>query len=314
MTLSSNTYSDMQDTSSEKLETLDIVLEGLMRRYSERVPDVKSIIDAMIEHKIIGNAQDIENDHIAFRTMGVPQLGVQSFEKIFLHYGYTKREHYFFEGKKLDAWWYSPPRDTDPRIFVSELRVNDLSSEAQKIIHSYTDEVKADPADSLDLDNGNAVDDFLHKPLWRTPSVADYKTLLKESEYAAWVIYNRYYLNHFTISVHNLPEGYNTVAHFNEFLESIGIKLNTSGGKIKTSPDGGLIQSATVAEMIDAQFANGETLRISGSYVEFAERKVLPEFENLTTDQISRKHRRDGFEAANADKIFESTYTTQTSR
>ena len=297
---------------SKKFHTLDIVLQGLMGRYKERVPDVQRIINGMVEEGIIENSHDIENDHIAFRTMGVPQLGIQSFEKIFLHYGYEKRDHYFFEGKKLDAWWYSPPRETDPRIFVSELRVGDLSIENQRIIRTYTDEVTHDPVDDLDLDNGYEVDTFLHKPLWRTPSVTDYKALLQESEYAAWVIYNRYYLNHFTISVHNLPEGYNTVAGFNEFLESNGIKLNTAGGKVKISPDGGLLQSSTVAEMIDAAFEGGETFRISGSYVEFAERKVLPQFADLPDEQIGRQHRRDGFEAGNADKIFESTYTTQT--
>lgn len=300
------------ETENTKLGQLDIVLGGLMRRYTERVPDVKHIIGAMIENGIIERPEDIENDHIAFRTMGVPQLGIQSFEKIFLHYGYTKRDHYFFEGKKLDAWWYSPPRDTDPRIFVSELRVGDLSEESQKIIRSYTDEVLHDPVDDLDLDNGEEVDAFLHRPLWRTPSLSDYQTLLNESEYAAWVIYNRYYLNHFTISVHNLHDGLNTVASFNEFLENNGIKLNTAGGKIKTSPDGGLIQSATVAEMIEAEFQNNEKFTISGSYVEFAERKILPEYLDLPSEQISRKHRRDGFEASNADKIFESTYLEQT--
>lgn len=302
------------ETPASKLATLDIVLNGLMRRYKERVPDVGIILNAMVTDGVVKSADEIENDHIAFRTMGVPQLGVKSFEKIFLHYGYEKRDHYFFEGKKLDAWWYAPPRETDPRIFVSELRVGDLSPENQRIIQSYTDEVATDPVDSLDLDDGEAVDAFLHQPLWRTPTVADYQSLLKESEYAAWVIYNRYYLNHFTISVHNLPEGYNTVAQFNEFLERHGIKLNTSGGKIKVSPDGGLLQSATVAEMLDAEFANGEKLRISGSYVEFAERKVLPEFTSLPADEVKRRHRRDGFEAGNADKIFESTYTTQTGR
>ncbi len=302
------------ETPASKLATLDIVLNGLMRRYKERVPDVGIILDAMVTDGVVRSADDIENDHIAFRTMGVPPLGVQSFEKIFLHYGYEKRDHYFFEGKKLDAWWYAPPRETDPRIFVSELRVGDLSPESQRIIRSYTDEVTTDPVDSLDLDNGEAVDAFLHQPLWRTPTVSDYQSLLKESEYAAWVIYNRYYLNHFTISVHNLPDGHNTVAQFNEFLEKHGIKLNTSGGKTKVSPDGGLLQSATVAEMLDAEFANGEKLRISGSYVEFAERKVLPEFASLPAGEIKRKHRRDGFEAGNADKIFESTYTTQTGR
>ena len=291
---------------------LDIVLNGLMRRYKERVPDVKKILDAMVSERIIETQEDIENDHIAFRTMGVPLLGISSFEKIFLAYGYEKRDHYFFEGKKLDAWWYSPPRERDPRIFVSELRVGDLSEESQRIIKSYTDEVISDPVDNLDLNDADAVDQFLHTPLWRTPTLSDYLTLLKESEYAAWVIYNRYYLNHFTISVHNLPKGYDTVADFNVFLEKHGIMLNTAGGKIKTSPDGGLIQSATVAEMIDAEFAGGETYRISGSYVEFAERRVLQQFSGLSPAEISRKHRRDGFEAANADKIFESTYTTQT--
>lgn len=302
------------NTSSSTQTALATVMSGLMNRYQERVPNVKAILNAMVSEGIIANLEDIENDHIAFRTLGVPHLGIASFEKIFLHYGYQKRDYYKFEGKKLDAFWFSPPEPHYPRIFVSELRVGDLSEEAQRIIHNYTQEVTSDPVDSLDLDNGAAVDAFLHQPLWRTPTLSDYLTLLKESEYAAWVIYNRYYLNHFTISVHNLPEGYNTVAEFNEFLEKHGFKLNDSGGKVKKSPDGGLLQSSTVAQMIEAEFANGETHTISGSYVEFAERRVLPEFGDLPADQIQRKHRRDGFEAGNADKIFESTYISQTGK
>lgn len=293
---------------------LQEVLNGLMSRYQERVPDVSAVIAAMVRNRLIGKADDIENDHIAFRTMGVPQLGVQSLEKIFLHYGYTKMDHYYFASKKLDAWWYAPPLPKYPRIFISELRVKDLSQAAQDIITSYTDEVKADPVTLLDLDDSKAVDTFLHSGLWRTPTLADFQTLAAESEYAAWVIYNRYYLNHFTVSVHNLPTGYNTIAEFNQFLEQNGFILNDAGGKIKTSPDGKLLQSATVAGMIPATFAGGETIRIAGSYVEFAERKVLPEFAGLPAAAIHREHRREGFEAGNADKIFESTYSTQTKK
>jgi len=128
------------------------------------------------------------------------------------------------------------------------------------------------------------------------------------------VIYNRYYLNHFTVSVHNLKAGYNTVADFNNFLERNSFKLNDSGGKIKTSPDGNLLQSSTVAEMIDAIFANGIQHTISGSYVEFAERKVLAQYAELPANEIKREHRREGFEAGNADKIFESTYASQTGK
>lgn len=294
------------------MKTLDTVINGLTSRYKERVPDVQKIINAMLTAGIIAQPNDIENDHVAFRTMGVPQLGLRSFEKIFQHLGYQKREPYAFKEKKLDAYWYAPPAPQYPRIFVSELRVNDLSDEAQRIIKSYTDEVKADPADSLNLNDGAAIDAFLHQPLWRTPTLEDFQTLLAESEYAAWVIYNRYYLNHFTISVHNLPTGYNTVADLNVFLEKIGIKLNDAGGKIKQSPDGGLLQSATVAQKIEAEFAAGKKHIISGSYVEFAERRVLPQFQHLSPAELKREHRREGFEAANADKIFESTYISQT--
>lgn len=293
-------------------KTLDVVLAGLMRRYSERVPDVGRILTAMEARGLVGSREEVENDHIAFRTIGVPQLGIQSFEKIFRAYGYQKRDPYFFASKKLDAFWYAPPNPSHPRIFVSELRVGDLSVEAQQIIRSYTDEVLADPVDSLDLADGRAVDQFLHSGLWRLPSWQDYSRLLEESEYAAWVIYNRYYLNHFTISVHNLPAPYDTVRGFNVFVEDLGVKLNDSGGQIKISPDGLLLQSSTVAEMVDAEFADGDRHRIAGSYVEFAERKVLPEFSEL--DVVERRHRRDGFEAGNADKIFESTFISQTSK
>jgi len=302
---------------NNNINTLAYVLEGLMRRYSERVPDVNKVADAMITEGIISDKNDIENDHVAFRTMGVPQLGIQSFEKIFLHFGFEKRDFFNFEGKKLNAYWFSPPETNGrnsafPRIFVSELRVDDLSENAQRIIKSYTDEVKSDPADSLDLNDAVAVDEFLHKPLWRIPTWEDYEALQQESEYAAWVIYNRYYLNHYTISVHNLKSGYGTIQEFNAFLERIGIKLNDAGGKIKISPDGGLLQSSTVAKMIDAKFADGSKHTISGSYVEFAERKVLPQYAGITIDKIERIHRRDGFETGNADKIFESTFSSQT--
>ena len=84
---------------NNKIETLEYVLNGLMRRYSERVPDVNKVAEAMMAEGIITDINEIENDHIAFRTMGVPQLGVQSFEKIFLHFGYEKRDFLILKKK-----------------------------------------------------------------------------------------------------------------------------------------------------------------------------------------------------------------------
>lgn len=293
---------------------LTAVLEGLMRRYRERVPDVGAITAAMVDAGIVPGIEAIENDHIAFRTLGVPHLGIASLERIFLHYGYERREAFSFAEKKLDAFWYHPPADYFPRIFISELRVADLSSNAHEIITSYTQAVNADPVDAVDLDDAAAVDELLHRPLWRLPTYSDYVQLRDESEYAAWTIYNRYYLNHFTISVHNLPGRMSSLAVFDAFLLERGLTLNDAGGTIKESPDGLLLQSSTIAQIVDAEFADGDVHPIAGSYVEFAERRVLAAFAHLASAEIRRDHRRDGFEVGNADRIFESTDAAQIAR
>jgi hypothetical protein len=185
----------------------------------------------MIKQNLVSSQSQILNDHIAFRTLGVNHLGVKSFEKIFLHYGYKKRDFFRFDKKKLKA---------------------------------------------------------------------------------SWVIYNRYYLNHYTISVHELPEGYRTLEKFNKFLMYLGVKLNDSGGLIKISKDGLLKQSSTIANKVLAKFKNNEKSYIAGSYVEFTERKVLPEYSHLK--EIKDFHRRDGFETGNADLIFESTFSDQVNK
>jgi hypothetical protein len=298
----------------EKSQRLLKILDGLFLTYYERVPDVKKITKAMVNNLLVKDKSDIINDHIAFRTMGINTLGVKSFEKIFLHYGYIKKDNYRFNEKKLNAFWYSPPSPELPRVFISELCVDELSPISQKIINHYLKDINLDPVDLINLDNPEKVISFFRTPLWDLPKLSDYKLLLKESEYAAWVIYNRYYLNHYTISVHNLPEGYNELSKFNDFLINLNIKLNDSGGLIKTSKDGLLLQSSTIANTIYATFAKGDKFKIAGSYVEFAERKILPEFLNLKQNKINFSHRRDGFEVSNADRIFESTFTNQVKR
>lgn len=291
--------------------TMTQILDTLFNVYAARVPDVQKITKAMVTEGMVKSQNDIINDHIAFRTMGVPNLGIASFEKIFLAHGYQKRDYYHFAAKKLDAYWYAPPTPDLPRIFISELKVDLLSKSVQKCILTYTDTVTKDPVDTLDLKDVEAVGNYFQTPLWELPSLEDYELLLAESEYAAWVIYNRYYLNHYTISVHDLPEPYHKLKSFNDFLKGIGIKLNTSGGEIKTSGDLLLRQSSSVANTVLASFADQKTREIAGSYVEFAERSPLPKYAEWSKDKIKREHRREGFETANADRIFESTFRSQ---
>lgn len=68
--------------------------------------------------------------------------GIDSMAKFFLDFGYTPREELRFPVKKLRALWFSPPKNVIseggsgiggplPRVFISELLVDQMSPEAQ---------------------------------------------------------------------------------------------------------------------------------------------------------------------------------------
>jgi hypothetical protein len=289
---------------------LDTIIEGIMSSYKISVPTLETILTLLQDKKIINSIADIENDHFAFRTIGIPQLGIESLAPIFTHYGYFRKEFLHFKEKKLDAYWFSPPSEKYPRIFISEIKVELLSSTAQQIIHKYTNHLTTNPALTLNKYDLPALCNYINNPQYPLPSYEEYKTLKEESEYASWVLVNQNKLNHFTFSVHNFSEPYDSLENFTLLLEENGITLNEAGGKIKVSPDKKLLQSSTVASKIEQTLSDGK-YKIPSSYIEFAERKPLAEFENIPKEQLKRVHRREGFEAANADKIFESTYSSQ---
>ncbi|THU54798.1 hypothetical protein C4D60_Mb10t28960 [Musa balbisiana] len=158
---------------------------------------------------------------------------------------------------------------------------------------------------------------------WEKPSYSDYQLLSRESEYAAWTLVNGYALNHLTISTHQLKSHIRKIDSFNQYIEANGFKLNSEGGILKglqlallafMSPDGLLLQSSTVADTISFDFADGVSASAPCSYIEFAERLLLPEYKNIPDEEVKEFHRRDGFEVGNADKIFESTSRDQVTR
>ena len=87
---------------------------------------------------------------------------------------------------------------------------------------------------------------------------------------------------------------------------------------MNVSEDSKLWQFSTVSDELIAVNGTGEKLKGCGAYIEFAYREyVLPDSEKNNTSaeiRMGRKNleedeskRRDGFEVANADAIFEST-------
>ncbi|KAF8378398.1 hypothetical protein HHK36_029737 [Tetracentron sinense] len=288
------------------------VLANMENVYLMRNPTANAILE------LVHSFDQICYDHLAFRTFGVDGYGIDSVAKFFLDFGYTPREELRFPAKKLKALWFAPPSllhpDSGsgvngplPRIFISELLVDEMSPKVQEIVRKYT-KISG---------SGNkhaALASALGSLTWGIPSYSEFQQLARESEYAAWTLVNGYAVNHVTISTHRMKSHLRNIKSLNELIEENGFKLNSEGGVLKVSPDGLLLQSSTVADSISFCFSDGITESVPCSYIEFAERLVLPQYKNLLEIEVKEFHRRDGFEVGNADKIFESTSKDQLTR
>ena len=55
---------------------------------------------------------------------------------------------------------------------------------------------------------------------------------------------------------------------------------------VQVSPDVGLVQSSTIADQIAFKFEQGQEGMVAGSYLEFAQRAVLPQFKHLPVSYL----------------------------
>lgn len=266
---------------------IETVLEKMWQDYLLLNPEAQRVVDTLL-----AEGESIVNDHIALRTFNVGVVALEECAKPFLAMGYEEKETYFFDAKKLRAKHYEYAADpTIPKIFISELLVNEFSSEFQDIVSSLVNRVSAD---QVQLPN------FFYSGRRWSVSTSQYETLLKESDYGAWMAAIGYRPNHFTVFVNHLKK-YSDLETLNDFLKAKGFKLNTSGGEIKGTPQVFLEQSSTLANSVEVEFTDGKR-QIPSCYFEFAKRYPLASGELYQ-----------GFVAKSADKIFESTDTQSTS-
>jgi hypothetical protein len=229
--------------------------------------------------------EDVQNDHIALRTINHPRLGIKSLSQHFEKYGYTYGGEYHFVEKKLYAQHFQHSDESLPKIFISELLLEKMSP----FVRDTMNELAAKVPDSLIQSETFS---FCGRP-WDM-SFKTYSTLAAESEYASWVAAYGFRPNHFTVNVNQL-KNFKDLPKLNAFIEKAGYTLNKSGGVIKGTPSDYLEQSSTMAEEIPVVFSDGSH-NIPGCYYEFAKRYPL---DNGKLYQ--------GFVAKSADKIFEST-------
>lgn len=304
-------------------------IDTILQKYKANTPTANKVLNTLQNN--LGYKNAAAYDHLAFRSFGLDKFGIQAIGDVLSDMGFTQGNYFNFTKKKLKATWFAPPLHlyhTLPRIFISEIKLPELSAKSQKIIDSYVLPVQSQMTSSTlwtSILTGTVP--------WATPTYQDYEVLAAESEYAAWVLAHGYLLNHFALATHRMhttqghssitsqvsvavngDSGSNTQGIYAPNLSTItdqlihaGYPMNSEGSLIKVSPDELLLQSSTIADMCDVKFADNITRSIPGAYVEFVERKVLAMHQHMPSSELKEHHRRDGFETDNADKIFEST-------
>lgn len=261
-------------------KTLSSLLDKMWQDYIAINPLAKKIYDTLT-----AEGEKVGNDHIALRTFNHPRVTVDVLAKPFLESGYKYGGDYHFTEKKLYAKHYQHPDENLPKIFISELRLEEFSPSFQKTINDLIAQIPEGLEHQFDFVS-------IGRP-WKA-STRVYQELLKESDYAAWVSAFGYRPNHFTVFINNLKK-FSDITVLNTYLKDKGFKLNSSGGEVKGSKDVCLEQSSTLANNIEVTFDDGK-LTIPACYYEFAKRYPLKDGKLYH-----------GFVAASADKIFEST-------
>jgi hypothetical protein len=258
------------------------LFDKIWQQYLTVTPSAKKI------HQLLGNGSDVINDHVAYRTFNIEKVNLDKLANHFISIGYTECGQYDFSAKKLIAKHFEHTTSTMPKVFISELRVEEFSDEIQKIIHNLVNQLPENISEQID---------FLYSGRPWQISSTDYNTLLATSEYAAWLAAWGYRANHFTVSINHL-DGYDSIIDVNNSLKRAGYTLNSAGGEVKGDQTVKLEQSSTLADKGFVAFSD-TTLEIPSCFYEFAKRYPLANGELYT-----------GFVAASADKIFESTNVT----
>ena len=261
---------------------LQQLLDNLWTQYVEESPASQEIYNLFTKA-----GEVVENDHIALRTFNDSRVGVKHLGKFFEDLGYEERGEYHFELKKLYAKHYEHKTDaSQPKIFISELLTEKFSPFLQAQAKAIVDNISADLIKSPELlYSGSA---------WGELDYDIYQKLLAESEYAAWLYVFGFRANHFTVFLNTMKK-LTSVEAVNVFLKQHDYVLNSSGGEIKGTPAELLEQSSIMANEVPVKFKQG-TFNVLNSYYEFARRYPMPNGELYQ-----------GFIAASADKIFEST-------
>ena len=127
-------------------DVLNQLLDHLWHRYCKRVEYARRYRDLTA-----AKGGRVVNDHIAFRTVNTPMntlpAGIEGISRVFTPLGYKPVASYEFPDKHLVAKHFEHPAEGMPRIFISQLQVDELPEECAILIRAAVNPA----ADLLDI-------------------------------------------------------------------------------------------------------------------------------------------------------------------
>ena len=240
--------------------TVAELLDALWCDYVALTPQAARI------HRLLAERGELlRNDSVALRTCSAPGIAMDVLARPFEALGWRARERYRTRGRHLRARYWQHDDPALPKLFVTELVVDELSPEAQAVIARLAASVPPGFTARGDLP-------WAGRP-WSV-SCAEYSALAAESEHAAWFAAYGFRVHHFTVDVGALST-FPDLEALDAFLIEHGERLDDRGGAIKGSRAEWLERSSTRPDLAWVEFSDG-TVRIPSGTYEFARRYRLP--------------------------------------
>ncbi|MBT3384932.1 MAG: DUF1338 domain-containing protein [Prolixibacteraceae bacterium] len=269
------------------------LLDRLWNRYLKRVSYANKYVELVTQ-----KGGRIVNDHIALRTLnthtGEQPEGIRAIKHILNCLEYSPVAKYKFPKKRLNATHFEHPDESFPKIFVSQLEVNQLPNWAQDVINKTVNDTQYLLSDSAiellmllkeeesltEEAAGLLVTELVQyfKRPWKVPFKEDVLKLNDVSQYAAWVLLHGNSINHFTAFINfQEVEEWPDLKTTCKGLEAAGVPMKEN---IEGEKGSKLRQSATqaVKEEVEVRVDDGiEKINWTYAYYELAQRDFVEE-------------------------------------
>ena len=111
--------------------TVGELLDALWRDYVATTPQAERI-----QRLLRARGEVVLNDHVALRTFQLPGIGIDALARPFEALGWQLQDdRYRFEDKKLVARYWRHADPALPKVFISELCVEELSAGGSQIVN-----------------------------------------------------------------------------------------------------------------------------------------------------------------------------------